>query len=72
MLKLVNTVLNKVSNGLYKASLKAYDFEKNIAKKRVKVLRDCNSRMSYKIMENKDIIASLENIYDLNKGVMYK
>lgn len=46
MLKLVNTVLNKVSNGLYKASLKAYDFEKNIAKKRVKVLRDCNSRMS--------------------------
>lgn len=67
MLKLVNTVLNKVSNGLYKASLKAYDFEKNIAKKRVKVLRDCNARMSYKIMENKDIIASLENIYDLNK-----
>lgn len=72
MLKLVNTVLNKVSNGLHKASLKAYDFEKNIAKKRVKVLRDCNSRMSYKIMENKDIIASLEKTYDLNKGVMYK
>lgn len=67
MLKLVNTVLTKVSNGLYQASLKAYDFEKNVAKKRVKVLRDCNSRMSYKIMENKDIIVSLENTYDLNK-----
>lgn len=67
MLKLVNTVLTKVSNGLYKASLKAYDFEKNVAKKRVSTLRDCNSRMSYKIMENKDIIVSLENTYDLNK-----
>lgn len=65
MLKLTNIILHKVSSGLYKVTLKVYDLEKDIAKKRVKSLCDCNAIMAYKIMENKDVISNLKKNYNL-------
>lgn len=61
MLKLLNIALNKISNGLYQASLKSFDYERKIGIKRIHNLENININL-HKVIINNEM-----SIHELNK-----
>lgn len=63
MLKLLNYILNKLSNALYQASLKAFNCERKIGIKRIDNLKNINLNLRKVIIDNEMIIHELSKKY---------